>query len=313
MLGQRADFSLDTTLPIMTRTLILITGASRGFGRCLALSCIALARAHAQPADFVLTARDTGLLATVRGQLLDQQQQHASASTTPFNVITHAADFAQPDPAALDSLCAALLRSIPNPPEQYSRVYLFNNAGSLGKLDRLRTQTAADIAPAVLVNLTAPLTLTSAFLRMFPPTAVPGRQTVLVNISSLAAVQPFDCWGVYCAVKAARDMFHRTFALEQEEEGKTSQQQQNNSNNNLALRVLNYAPGPLDTDMQTRIRDEMPQVPLRDVYVKMHQEQNLVNPQVSSDVLVNRLLLKENAYKSGDHLDIYDIDGWQTK
>ncbi|KAJ3183030.1 hypothetical protein HDU87_007452 [Geranomyces variabilis] len=290
----------------MSRTLILITGASRGFGRCLALSCIALATKHAQPVDFVLTARDTALLATVRSQLLQK------SSTKQVNVITHAADFAQSDPTALDALCADLLHAIPNPPDKYSHVYLFNNAGSLGKLDRLRTQTAADIMPAVLLNLTAPLVLTAAFLRAFQPTAT--RKIVVVNISSLAAVQPFDCWGVYCAVKAARDMFHRTFAVEQGEDEK--QQQQHNassSSSSSALRVLNYAPGPLDTDMQTRIRDEMPQVPLRDVYVKMHDEQNLVDPQVSADVLVEHLLLKENAFENGAHVDIYDIDGWQKK
>ncbi|KAJ3141020.1 hypothetical protein HDU90_007043 [Geranomyces variabilis] len=298
----------------MARTLIFITGASRGFGRCLALSCVALARAHPQPVDFVLTARDTQLLTTVRSQLLEKSSSSSSSSssTSPpaTTVITHAADFAQPDPAALDALCAGLLQAIPNPPETYSHVYLFNNAGSLGKLDRLRTQTAADIAPAVLLNLTAPLVLTAAFLRAFKPDAPTRKAVVVVNISSLAAVQPFDCWGVYCAVKAARDMFHRTFAVEQAEDDKQEQKQHASS---PSLRVLNYAPGPLDTDMQTRIRDEMPQVPLRDVYVKMHEEQNLVDPQVSADVLVEHLLLKENAFENGAHVDIYDIDGWQQK
>jgi NAD(P)-dependent dehydrogenase (short-subunit alcohol dehydrogenase family) len=34
----------------------------------------------------------------------------------------------------------------------------------------------------------------------------------IVNVSSLAAIQPFDSWGIYCTAKAAREMFHRVIA-----------------------------------------------------------------------------------------------------
>ena len=58
-----------------------------------------------------------------------------------------------------------------------------------------------------------------------------------MNVSSLAAVTPFKTWGVYCAGKAFRDMYHRTLCLE-----------------NGHLKVVNYAPGAMDTDMQGEIR-----------------------------------------------------------
>ena len=53
--------------------------------------------------------------------------------------------------------------------------------------------------------------------------------------------QPFESWGIYCAGKAAREMFHKTVAAEQKDKA--------------TFRVLNYAPGPLDTDMQREIRE----------------------------------------------------------
>ena len=36
----------------------------------------------------------------------------------------------------------------------------------------------------------------------------------IINVSSLAAVQPFATWGVYCMGKAARDMAHANVAAE---------------------------------------------------------------------------------------------------
>ncbi|TPX57917.1 sepiapterin reductase (L-erythro-7,8-dihydrobiopterin forming) [Powellomyces hirtus] len=261
----------------MPRTLILLTGASRGFGRSIALSCAKSGLAKGQPLDFLLTARDTGLLGETRSQIL--------ALSPSATVVTHAVDFTLP---GLDNLCEGLLNMIPHPGSEYTQVYLINNAGSLGKLDRLRHQTAADIAPAIHVNLTAPMALTTAFLRHFAnPT-----QSTIVNISSLAAVTAFDCWGVYCATKAARDMYHKTIAVEEPN-----------------VRILNYAPGPLDTDMQTRIRDEMPDVPLREVYIQMHQDQNLVDPAVSAKVLIE--LLEKDTYENAAHIDVYDVEGWQ--
>lgn len=75
----------------------------------------------------------------------------------------------------------------------------------------------------------------------------------IVNVSSLAAVMSFESWGYYCAGKAARDMFHKTIALEHVNDG---------------VVVINYAPGPLDTDMQKEIREG--------AHVKVHLQINLL-------------------------------------
>ena len=39
----------------------------------------------------------------------------------------------------------------------------------------------------------------------------------VINISSLAALQPFVTWGNYCAGKAARDALFKVLALEESE------------------------------------------------------------------------------------------------
>lgn len=64
----------------------------------------------------------------------------------------------------------------------------------------------------------------------------PSAAIEVINISSLCAVQPFKSWGLYCAGKAGRDMLFKVLAAEEPN-----------------VTVLNYAPGPLDNDMQVRL------------------------------------------------------------
>jgi sepiapterin reductase len=77
------------------------------------------------------------------------------------------------------------------------------------------------------------------------------------------------------------------------------------------LRVLNYAPGylflncsPLDTDMQTRIRNEMPDGEIKRYFVGMHNDDKLVKVKDSAMVLMR--LLSDDLYSNGDHVDYYD-------
>ena len=43
----------------------------------------------------------------------------------------------------------------------------------------------------------------------------PKVSKTVINISSLAALQPFVTWGNYCAGKAARDALFKVLALEE--------------------------------------------------------------------------------------------------
>ncbi|KAJ1563030.1 hypothetical protein HK096_002053, partial [Nowakowskiella sp. JEL0078] len=165
--------------------------------------------------------------------------------------------------------------SLPHPLSSYSKAYLFNNAGSLGALKKIKDQKTNNIRTAIDLNVTAPMALTSHFLRAFSSTEFLS----IVNVSSLAA------WGIYCAGKAARDMFHKTIAEE------------SNHTGNQIVRVLNYAPGPLDTDMQTQIRDTMPDGPIKDIYVNMHKEGKLVPPATSASTLIR--LLEADTFANG--------------
>jgi len=108
----------------------------------------------------------------------------------------------------------------------------------------------------------------------------------VVNISSLLALQPFRSLTLYCAGKAARDMFGRVLAAEEP-----------------AVRVLSYAPGPLRTDMADDIAANAGDEELRQMYREGVKE-GFLDCDVSAARLVT--ILEEGKFASGDHVDYYD-------
>ncbi|KAI9324878.1 hypothetical protein DFJ73DRAFT_871215 [Zopfochytrium polystomum] len=273
------------------RRLAIVTGASKGFGRAVALAIL-----HDHAARAAAAALDIVLVGGADSRALDESVAlcRAAAASTGLKHLTLTpllADFATTPPTAP---VAAVLAAIPHPPSAYASSLLVNNAGTLGPLAHCRTHADADIVHNAAVNLAAPLSLTAAFLNAFarsfpsPPAASPA--VVVVNVSSLAAVKPFEAWGLYAATKAARDMYFRTVAVEEAANG---------------VGVLNYAPGPMDTEMQRRIRDEMPDGDVKEAYREMHEKGNLVDPNDSARVLVR--LIAEGLHMDGEHVDFFDF------
>ena len=79
----------------------------------------------------------------------------------------------------------------------------------------------------------------------------------IINISSLLAVKPFAGWSLYASGKAARDMLHSVIASEEPSD---------------SVRLLNYAPGPLDTEMQKSVRETIGDADQRKAFTSMHTE-----------------------------------------
>lgn len=72
-----------------------------------------------------------------------------------------------------------------------------------------------------------------------------------------------------------------------------------------AHKTLNYAPGPLDTDMQAELRaSETLHPATREWSLEAFQEGKLVTPQASAAKCI--CLLTEGRFASGAHVDYYD-------
>ena len=186
----------------------LVTGASLGLGRALA---IALAE---RGWSLVVDARHPDPLAAVADRLV--RAGAAAVRPVPGDVADagHRAVLA----TVVDDLGGLDL--------------LVNNASTLGASPQpaLAEWAVTDFARVYVVNVFGPLALTQLVL--------PGlrtRQGRIVNVSSDAAVEPYEGWGAYGSSKAALD--HLTAILAAEEP---------------ALRVYAVDPG----DMRTQLHQD---------------------------------------------------------
>ena len=176
----------------------IVTGASRGLG-------LALARSLAERGGrLVIDARD--------GAALEQ-----AAVGLPAEVVALAGDVA--DPSHREALVAAAGGPVD---------LLVNNASTLGAspLPPLAHYPLDELEQVYRVNALAPLALMQAVL---PLLAEGGR---IVNVTSDAAVEPYEGWGGYGSAKAALEQLTAVFAAEQP-----------------ALRVYAVDPGDMNTRM----------------------------------------------------------------
>jgi NAD(P)-dependent dehydrogenase (short-subunit alcohol dehydrogenase family) len=184
----------------MTRTAI-VTGASRGLG-------LALARTLAERGwRLVLDARGLERLEAARAELGDD------AVAVPGDVA---------DESHRRALVAAAGSEID---------LVVNNASALGSspLPALADQRLDVLDEVYRVNVLGPLGLVQLALPRMP---AGGR---IVNVSSDAAVEPYEGWGGYGSSKAALDQLTRVLAAERPD-----------------LRVYSVDPG----DMRTRMHQD---------------------------------------------------------
>jgi sepiapterin reductase len=176
------------------------------------------------------------------------------------------------------------------PLNQYERVILINNAGSLGHLGpAINLVSLQELRQCIDFNVTSSLWLTTRFAKAFPSTSA---KCFFINISSLCALEPFSTMATYCTGKAARDMYHRVIARELEDL--------------KHIKFLNYAPGALDTDMTNELRTtEELDVGLKKYFRSAHEQEGLIPPEKTAAKLVR--LIKEDEFQSGEHIDYWDI------
>ena len=113
---------------------------------------------------------------------------------------------------------------------------LVNNASSLGPvpLALLADTDCEDLELALATNVLGPFRLTKALLGSLARSSRDGRGSVVLNVSSDAAVNAYPRWGAYGASKAALGHLSRIWDAELAAEG---------------VRVLSLDPGDMDTPL----------------------------------------------------------------
>ncbi|MVW71129.1 SDR family oxidoreductase [Bordetella sp. 15P40C-2] len=203
----------------MTDTIAILTGASRGLGAGLARG---------------LLRKGTRLITLARRPDAELQSLAAQHGVELEQIEVDLSDLQAAGEVA-ERVCASL-------PRDAKRYLLINNAGTVEPVASAAKLTdGAAINAAFTLNVSAVILLTARFVAAVQD--LPADRRVL-NISSGAGRNPNAGWGVYCATKAALDMYTRVLKLEQ---------------GNSGVRTVSLAPGIVDTGMQETIRASDPE------------------------------------------------------
>jgi len=254
---------------IGVRSFVLITGASRGFGRAIALE---IGKVVGAGSTLLLVARSKVDLETTKA-IVREARPGLAVEVVCVDLST--ADQETFEKAVRDNYGSA----------DHEVAIIIHNAGTLGQDGRKITDLTdiSEMSSYYRLNLFHVICLNSVFKSCFPRSRM-----VYINISSILALQPLTTWGHYCGGKAARDAVFRVLAVEQPEST-----------------VLNYAPGPLDTPMIDQLlADQRTDQVVRTMFEGLKRNGDLLRPVDSAVILI--ALLKKRNFKSGDHVDYYD-------
>jgi short-subunit dehydrogenase len=224
----------------------IVTGAGRGIGRA---TSVRLARGGY---DIVGVSRTASELAETR------QQVEAAGATC----VTICADLAEP---------ASATRIVTQAREAFGRIDVLVNNAAVAPLTAVETLSDEALDRCLAVNVRAVVALTRAVWS----TMRDGGGGVIVNLSSLASIDPFPGFAVYGGSKAFVSVFTQGLA----HEGRADN-----------IRVFAVAPGTVETSM---LRSAFPDYPA---------EQCLSADQIAAQIEV--LLDERNQFATGSTIQV---------
>ncbi|MHA7881004.1 MAG: SDR family NAD(P)-dependent oxidoreductase [Saccharospirillum sp.] len=239
----------------MTDRLCLITGGSRGLGAALT--------AHYLRAGW-----------TVR--------EFSRSGDTEAHVD---ADFSRRENAidAIDHQMRALKD------RHWDEVLVILNSAQVGPVGPLSASQPRDWWQSLDVNLTVNLSCAGLMQKHFQGQA--ARKT-LIALSSGAAREGMEGWGLYCLAKSGLERFIEAMAQEQGYQAHP-------------IGAISISPGLIDTDMQAQIRASDPEHFHEVARFQQFQQQGALRPASQVAGAVTRIAASE--YRPGQ---CYSVEGW---
>lgn len=267
--------SLPQPLNFNKSTFFIVTGASRGIGATIAIEC---ARKLSNNSRVLLTARDA--------DKLEGTKQKINAINPKLHVITHVIDLTAPSNDALKNLLTSAL-----PIEgvsAFEQSVIVHNVGSTGDVTKRARECSklSEWQENFNTNVFSVVILNNIFLEVFQSV-----RKYVINITSKAGIEPFEGFAFYCPNKAAREMYFRVLAAEESED--------------KSLTILNYAPGPVDTDMLQNAGKNSISVGMREfVKAGLKNGSVLTTTQTTEKMIA---VLEKGDYVNGAHIDYFDV------
>ena len=165
-----------------------------------------------------------------------------------------------------------------------------NNAGDLGTVNTIENLTSSEISYTIQVNLIAPLIINSLFIKFSEGW---NCKKQIFNISSGAAINPYESWVLYCASKAGVDMMTKVISKEQKDVSN-------------GVSIVSIYPGIVDTDMQTKARNT-PKENFKSVqrFIDFYENDELTSPKEVAEKIYR--LDSSGELKNGLILDIRNV------
>lgn len=285
--------------PMVSKRIVLLTGASRGYGQALAKELTVEAVAFGRWLRLVFVSRDSAGMTETENAILALSSPSGDAeSSSKVRCKSFVADLSAPQQLEADfegvlTHITGELASIDS--SEVTEVLLIHNSGSLGRLAYAQDLNAMETAAAFDLNITSTAVLSQLILRHFAQKAQrPNNsvQIVIVNISSLLAIQAMPSWSLYSTAKAARDMLMKALDVEAKAL-------------NLEVKTLSWAPGLMHTDLIREALDTCPYAQTRHQFEAMRDDAKMVDTRDSAAKLVR--LLQCGAFESAAHIDYFDI------
>ncbi|KAM3723266.1 Sepiapterin reductase [Dirofilaria immitis] len=261
------------------KILAVVTGASRGIGRETVLQLSAIV---AKGSAFLITART----ATKLEELKDEVK--SSAEGIDIHIFT--CDAEKLNSGKILELQAAI-SSLITDSKTYDALLLVHNAGTVGNITKrgVEISTSDDWHSYLQINFVSMVLINNSVLNIIPKRVAPVRY--ILNVTSLLAIKSFPSMAQYSVGKAAREAFFRTLAVEE-----------------CNLRILNYSPGPVQTDMYNEIAKRSYDEGIRKSFQAQTDSTEVNKRTLSPKETVEKMLsiLEEDKFENGSRYDFFD-------
>ena len=248
----------------------IITGASKGLGREMAVQFAREWNNTSSQSDLVLISRNKSGLEETKGL--------ATIEKKDINIHPIEADLSNLE--GLPSISDKAMQWYD--PNKHKHVLLIHNAGSLGDITHPihKQEDATSLTAMMTLHVTSMWTLTAKVISTANSSPI-----TIVNISSLLASVPVAGLGSYSLTRAARNMFIKTLSLEHKDE---------------CFRALTYTPGMCDTGMADSIINNVCFVETKTMLDGM--------PLLQCAQSIGKMIkiLKDDKFENGAVIDFYD-------
>ncbi|XP_004527440.1 sepiapterin reductase [Ceratitis capitata] len=260
-------------LDLEKRTFLLVTGASRGIGQRMAVEL----------ADHLKAGSVVVLLARTE-QGLAQTKSSIEALGKDLKVYIFSIDLSTAKKSQFLEILDKSLQGVNV--RSFERAFILHNAGTVGDVSKSAVESSDtdDWQVYFHMNVFSVISLNCEFFRKFT-----GVSKLVVNITSKCGIEPYGSMSFYCSGKAAREMYFRVLAVEQENED---------------VLVLNYAPGAIDTEMTELVQRQSSNKELADFFKMQRDTKTMLTTGQTTQKFLK--VLQEQKFKSGDHVDYWD-------